>query len=307
MGSRCSPLPTEFGLGTTPYSQPTSIIRKYNKRDSPSRLVLNILNHALERMDLLTSGMSTNTKEWKYYSDNNDVGTRMSLLTASKSTDAQDLQCIFDDCVRRSMDHPENVGMPIRTGEWPHLFSHEGRSMDSTTNTEEQSFPRNIEQRPHSPNNAQWQDLPGDKSELNKLVHWLYHDDEERLADALWLRYTKVAKVVYRNSALFRKHRYRVSKGVFVDTSCYPEGQPPIPYNILPAVHPFDGIDRLSALPHDIRLDILSHLLPPNVKKRFGRPEVIDHTLNNMALVSKSWRDQVDAFCGHELLVWNRE
>jgi hypothetical protein len=236
----------------------------------------------------------------------------MDLLTADMSTyrETNDPQHIFDDCVRRSMNQAENVGMPARTGEWPHPLYREGRSMDPTNasmpvpiKAEEQPFLPNIEKLPR----LLWQDLPSDKADLNKLVLWLNRHDGEWLGDALWLRYARIATVVYSNPSRLVKDQDRASKGVIEDTEFYPEEEdPPIPYNILPAMQHCDEIDRLGALPHNVRVEILSYLLLPNFQMRMGAPEMIDHTLNSVALVSRSWRDQVDAFCGHALLVWKQ-
>ena len=260
-------------------------------------------------MDLLSSDMSADTKDWKYYADHNDAKTRMA---APMPTETENLQRMFDNCVRRSVNHPENA--LTSTGEWPHHLYHEGRRVpppptlpSMPIKTEEQPDLRNIEeQQPRLLNNGPWEDLPGDKADLNKLVHWLHRHDGEWLADALWLRYTKVAKVVYSNRAYIMTHLDRVNEGLIKDTKYFPEEEPPIPYNILPAMQPCDEIDRLSALPHDLRVEILSYLLRPNFKMRLGEAEIVDHPLNRVALVSRSWRDQVDAFCGHELLVWKQ-
>jgi hypothetical protein len=261
-------------------------------------------------MDLLTSAES---KEWKYFSDHNGAGTSM---VPSLSTDPKDLQHTFDNCVRRSINHPENATI---TEKWPHLFYHERERVVPTLasmpiETEEMPDLRRIEekleeQQPRQPrllNNGPWEDLPGDKADLNKLIHWLHRHDGEWLANALWLRYTKVAKVVYSNRSYVMTHRDRVNEGLIKDTKYFPEEEPPIPYNILPAMQPCDKVDRLSALPHDLRVEILSYLLRPNFKMRLGEAEIVDHPLNRVVLVSRSWRDQVDAFCGHELLVWKQ-
>jgi len=275
-------------------------------------------------MDSLTAGMSTDTREWQYHLDDYDAETRANPPTASMSTNTNDSQHVFDNCVRRSMINPENAGVPTSTGEWPHLLSHEGRRTNPTTTsmplkaealpflpsmpieTEAKPCLPSIPEQPRVLNNGPWKDLPSDKADLNKLIHWLGCHNGEWLADALWLRYTKVAKVVYSNRPFLMNHRDRVSKEVIWDTKYWPAEQPPIPYHILPATRPCDKIDRLSGLPHDLRVEILSYLLLPNIRVRLGCPEIVDHTLNSMALVSKSWRDQEDAFCGHALLVWKQ-
>jgi hypothetical protein len=256
--------------------------------------------------------MATNTKEWKYFSDRNGAGT--SMEPPPTSTDTRDLQHIFDNCVRRSIKHPENAAI---TGEWPHNFHHEVARVvpplaSMPIETEEMPDLRRIEEQLEEQqlrllNNGPWEDLPGDKADLNKLIHWLHRHDGEWMADALWLRYTKAAKVVYSDRSHLVTHRDRVAERVIKETKYFPEDTPPIPYNILPVMQPCDEIDRLSTLPHDLRLEILSYLLLPNFRIRLGVAEIVDHPLNSVALVSRSWRDQVDAICGHELLVWKKK
>jgi hypothetical protein len=71
---------------------------------------------------------------------------------------------------------------------------------------------------------------------------------------------------------------------------------------------PSDEVDRLSALPHDIRVEILSYLLLPNLRRKgYGSITTAGHTLDNLAPASKVWRDQVEAFCGHFLLTWKHK
>jgi hypothetical protein len=197
-------------------------------------------DRVLERMDILTAEVSTyrDTKEW--HLDHNDARTRM-----DPPTDTKDLQHIFDDCVRRSMNHPENIGMLARTEERPHPLYREGRSVDPTTasmpksiKAEEQPFLPDSEKQPH----LLWQNLPSDKADLNKLVLWLDRHDGKWLGNALWLRYVKIAKVVYSNRSFLMENQHRASKGVVEDTKFYPEEE----------------------------------------------------------------EDQVDAFCGHALLVWKQ-
>ena len=211
-------------------------------------------------MDLLTADMSTyrDPKERQYDLDRNGAATRMNPPTASMSTDARNLRHVFDNCERRVLNHPGNVGMPQQypgppapfaqrkpmpyppppkpeaygmpnsTEAWPYLFQHEGRSMDPTTagmpiKSEEQPFLHNIEKRPHLPNVEAWQDLPSEKAELNKLVLWLNSHDGEWLADALWLRYAKVATVIYSNRSFLMKQQHQVSKGQIRGTERLPE------------------------------------------------------------------------------------
>ena len=211
-------------------------------------------------MDLLTADISTyrDPKERQYDLDRNGAATRMNPPTASMSTDARNLRHVFDNCERRVLNHPGNVGMPQQypgppapfaqrkpmpyppppkpeaygmpnsTEAWPYLFQHEGRSMDPTTagmttKTEEQPSLPKIEKRPHLPNVEAWQDLPSEKAELNKLVLWLNSHDGEWLADALWLRYAKVAKVIYSNYSFLMEQQRQVSKGQIRGTERLPE------------------------------------------------------------------------------------
>lgn len=173
---------------------------------------------------------------------------------------------------------------------------------DIRTALDTASIPTKTEERQKSPSDEKWIEAPSDKADLNKLARWLYRHDGEWFADALWLRYTKIAKVVYSH------YHYRLlSSGKTARRERIPEvEEPPMPYDILPAIPPCDGLDPFSALPHDLRFEILSYLLLPNIRMRLGSPEVIGHALNSMALVSRSWRDQVEAFCDHALLAWRQ-
>lgn len=54
---------------------------------------------------------------------------------------------------------------------------------------------------------------------------------------------------------------------------------------MLPPAPPGDGSDRLSALPHDIRFEILSYLMLPSIKKDIYRFEdIAGNSLNKLAL-----------------------
>jgi len=144
-------------------------------------------------------------------------------------------------------------------------------------------------------------DLPSDKADLEKLVRWFYRRDAEWMADALWLRYTKVARSMYRNKGRYRfGFQGRIWKNGMLALKS--PDQPPMSYNILPTTQPFDVVDRLSALSEDIRLEVLSCLMFPDVLS----PQIGRHPLNSVALVSRAWRAQVDAFCSHALLVWKQ-
>jgi hypothetical protein len=96
---------------------------------------------------------------------------------------------------------------------------------------------------------------------------------------------------------------------------------------VSPARSTCDTKDHLTHLPYDIRLTILEFLLKPRPLP--PRPKVIKegweemgevedtsyeiprprppHPLNQLAATSKLWRDQVEAFCGHRLLVLKQQ
>lgn len=168
-------------------------------------------------------------------------------------------------------------------------------------------MPTNTGNTPRLPSQKPRPDLPSDKAELNKLVRWFYRHDGGWLADALWLRYTKIAKVVYSDDCYRLTPSDRVWKlGLYEDFIKQTSDQPPMPYNILPEIQPRDGLDRLSGLSEELRFEILSYLLLPNIRVQLGCLDVADHPLNSVASVSKAWRDQVDAFCSHALLVWKQ-
>lgn len=82
----------------------------------------------------------------------------------------------------------------------------------------------------------------------------------------------------------------------------------PFAVDILLEISSHDETDRFSALPHDILVEVLGHLRLPDVRKdRHGNSVAAGHPLCSLALVSKGWRDQVEAFCNHSLLVWKHE
>jgi hypothetical protein len=67
-----------------------------------------------------------------------------------------------------------------------------------------------------------------------------------------------------------------------------------LPCAILPMIQASDknDIDSLSALPHDIRVEILSYLLLPERHRDMqGVLMFSGHPLNRLALVSRAWRD----------------
>jgi len=152
--------------------------------------------------------------------------------------------------------------------------------------------------------------LPTDQTDLKKLVQWFREHDSDWMADALWLRYLKIAKQVYQprdSDLLWKKREADFDQLPFNKKS---KGKTPLPFTfeILPEIPPRDEIDRLSALPHDIRVGVLSHLRLPDVREDiYGNSVTVRHPLSNLALVSRGWRDQVEAFCDHSLLVWKHE
>lgn len=162
--------------------------------------------------------------------------------------------------------------------------------------------------------------LPNNQKDLEKLVQWSYEHDRDWMSDALWLRYVKIAKQVYSpndsslawelREANFDQVQTSMKdswKGPMKDTKKDSE-TPPFPYTILPEIPPSDNIHCLNALPQDIRVEILSSLLLPNVRTNiYGTRVIAGHVLNNLALILRACRDQVKAFCGHSLLVWKHK
>jgi hypothetical protein len=152
--------------------------------------------------------------------------------------------------------------------------------------------------------------LPNDQTDLNKLVQWFHEHDPDWMADALWLRYLRIGRQIYqlKHSDLEWEIREAQFDQLLSTKKRKVESRPPFAFEILPEIPPRDGIDRLSALPHDIRVEVLSHLRLPDVRiDIYGNSVVAGHALSSLALVSKGWRDQVEAFCDHSLLVWKHE
>jgi hypothetical protein len=150
-----------------------------------------------------------------------------------------------------------------------------------------------------------WQtsNLPRDQTDLDKLMGWFHEHDAEWMSDALWLRYLKIARRVYRSSNSDRTWELHEAHFDQLPFARKAPQSPPFPTRILPEVPPSDGVDRLIALPHDIRIEILSYLLVPELRGNvYGGVVMSRHALNNLALASKGWRDQVEAICGHFLL-----
>lgn len=160
--------------------------------------------------------------------------------------------------------------------------------------------------------------MPEWQEDAAQLVHWLYEHDKGWLMDACWLRYQKLSSVVY--SRRWRGCRHW-SEEVKSQSERYAAAQKeprvsdlPFADAILPPPSPSASpkqIDRLSALPYDIRVEILSYLLLPDCRIEPGSDNDFQvrfggHNLNRLALVSRFWRDQVEAFCSHFLLVWKQ-
>ncbi|KAM0713579.1 hypothetical protein Q7P37_010541 [Cladosporium fusiforme] len=177
---------------------------------------------------------------------------------------------------------------------------------------------------------ADWPNLPKEKADAFKLTQWLLEHDEEWLLDACWLRYLEVSKSVYSDESDYTPaawaQREKLAAQMNIPTV---QSQLPVPNTILPPSPSSSGKgdDRLSALPHDLRFEILSYLLLPDFKfnedaslledsdsfispndrdRREFRGDFKGHNLNRLALVSRNWRNQVEAFCSHALIVWKQ-
>lgn len=151
--------------------------------------------------------------------------------------------------------------------------------------------------------------------------------DGEWLLDACWLRYLKVSKIVYGrdtawyNEALWAEREEAAASAARKGTQSVPTHLP-MP-NILPPHSSAKGVDRLSALPHDVRYEILCYLMLPDFEgsdndfldeiphcfsdcgdfRGRQRGTFGGHNINRLGLASKTWRDQVEAFCSHQLIV----
>lgn len=157
-------------------------------------------------------------------------------------------------------------------------------------------------------------------NDLPRLIKWLYAIDRELLNDALWLRYDRLSRQAHRTHEILQ---------------ICPFKELPCQRQTLPAVHSepsphvlisskassCDFKDRLTDLPHDIRLTVLEFLLkplpvlPPEPTEDESDEESNEwinyilprrrppHPLNQLAGTSKTWRDLVETFCDHQLLV----
>lgn len=148
--------------------------------------------------------------------------------------------------------------------------------------------------------------LPNDHADLDKLVKWFREHDPAWMADALWLRYLKIGKQVYEPDIALQSRETQLDQLPSIDREV--QNSPPLACNILPDNPQCAKPDHLSALPHDIRVEILSHLRLPDLRiDILGKCDVAGHPISSLGLVSKSWRNQVETFCSHLLLVWKHE
>jgi hypothetical protein len=150
--------------------------------------------------------------------------------------------------------------------------------------------------------------LPNDQTDLDILVQWFREHDPDWMADALWLRYLKISKQIYlpiHSDLIWKAREAEFDQPLMIKNRKVESPPPPFAFGILLGIPPLNGIDRLSALPHDVRLEVLSHLRLPDVRiDIYGNSVTAAHPLSNLALVSRGWRDQLEAFCNHSLLVW---
>lgn len=154
--------------------------------------------------------------------------------------------------------------------------------------------------------------LPNDQTDLEKLVQWFHEHDPDWMADALWLRYLKISRTVYHpnnnRDSIWAQREADFDRLPFIDRHKDLMAVLPFAVEILPEISSHDDIDLFGALPHDIRVEVLGHLRLPDVRKdRHGNSVAAGHPLSSLALASNGWRDQVEAFCSHSLLVWKHE
>lgn len=144
----------------------------------------------------------------------------------------------------------------------------------------------------------------GHPTSLDGLIHRISIENPKWLRHALWLRCAQIQ----RNKRQCTKQGIARHQWFTAPNSPYPA---PLRVLILPEIPPCHSSDRLSVLPHDIRMEILSFLFLPAIE-RIGEsaPNPFDrgsfrqiHVYSQLALVNRIWRDQVEAFCSHQLLV----
>ena len=159
-------------------------------------------------------------------------------------------------------------------------------------------------------------------NDLPRLIKWLYAIDREFLGDALWLRYDRLKWQA--------RHTYKILQRPHDGTPAFPK---PSAVHTEPSPHVLvlsealkcDVRDHLTALPYDVRVNILEFLLkplpalPPDQTEDESEDDYSDwkdyilprrrppHPLNQLAGTSKVWRDLVEAFCGHQLLVLKQQ
>jgi hypothetical protein len=103
--------------------------------------------------------------------------------------------------------------------------------------------------------------LPDDQTDLDILVQWFREHDPDWMADALWLRYLKISKQIYlpiHSDLIWKAREAEFDQLLMIKNRKVESPPPPFAFDVLPGIPPRNGIDRLSALPHDIRLEVLS-------------------------------------------------
>jgi hypothetical protein len=163
-------------------------------------------------------------------------------------------------------------------------------------------------------------------NDLPRLMKWLYVVDRGFLGDALWLRYEGLKRQARHSHLILQKYACGLD-----ETSCKVRCEQPPHILISSKAPPCGTKDYLTILPPDLRLAILEFLLkplplPPRPKimldleeceemgyeedtsyhYAFPRPRP-SHPLNQLAATSKTWRDQVEGFCDHQLLVLKQQ
>jgi hypothetical protein len=161
-------------------------------------------------------------------------------------------------------------------------------------------------------------------NDLPRLIKWLYAIDREFLDEALWLRYDKLSRQARRAHEILQ---ICPIKELSFQRQTLPaiHSEPSPQVLISSKASSCDFKDRLTDLPHNIRLAILEFLLkplpalPPEPAEDESDEESNDwmnyilprrrpsHPLNQLAGTSRTWRDLVEAFCGHQLLVLKQQ
>ncbi|KAM0711389.1 hypothetical protein Q7P35_002129 [Cladosporium inversicolor] len=166
-------------------------------------------------------------------------------------------------------------------------------------------------------------------NDLPRLIKWLYAIDREFPGDALWLRYDKLKRQAHHTLQTLQESTGDEHPFPFRRRTLPPAHSEPSPHVVVPSeASKRDFKDHLTSLPHDIRLIILEFLLKPlPVPEETKEVEQHDsegrkwsrmydyvpprrrppHPLNQIASTPKAWRDLLDAFCGHELLILKQQ